>query len=295
MRCIGILSDDVAAAHAALLIGTGLAEAGVRAGVATALPVPARRGLGSDAVLALVHIDQSGEGPLAAAMARCREEDRDLVVALPLTELQDARLLSRLDVAITVGRERAAAARALHAARYVAGDPAPGTSQDLRPSPWFLACSDQGVLRTTASLASLAGPALPVATRVLPTVLPRLDRDIEADLLHRSAPPRCVQAGIVLAAVAVAAAAEPRAARIDAAGLTGLMAGPGTGNGDVGDRLIALAAAYARLVDAHVAERWPPLPASRRRVTAGACCSARDRVRQASCRPVSSERIRSGW
>ncbi|WP_238298226.1 hypothetical protein [Methylobacterium soli] len=271
--------------ESALMIASGLAELGAPVAVGSTLPphqLGARDGLAVDVAWTDV-----------AGLCRLLDDARggaDTVAVLPLASLRDGTVTARLDVAIVVGRDHPAAARALRSARF---EPEPAKSHGLAldlnardaPAatavPWFLAYSSQTVLRTQAMLMSSQGPALPFAARALPVMMPRFDRRHEGSQCTGSPNAEHRRIGILLAALALAAAAEPSARRIEAATLTQLMSSRILPRDrEISDRLIGLASVFESLEHGDVEPDRPTrLPSAQRREIRPSC-PPRDRARQ---------------
>jgi len=248
MAKVGFFSDDDTGELCARLTCLGLA--GTAGGAILAVPdaavgpADAAPPRGVSVVGLEPHADGSGLGRLVSEAGR---SGVDVVAAMPLDRLADGPVRNLFDVAITVGGGQVQAARALRAARYEAS---PGTGRTPAVPAWFLAGSDQSILATKARLSSIHGPRLPFATRALPMVLPRAARCSRDGLLSWQPGDPARATAALLAALALAAAADPAAARIEAADLAALMAA-GTTPEDrrLAGRLLALAEAYGRTAD----------------------------------------------
>ncbi|SFL36710.1 hypothetical protein [Methylobacterium pseudosasicola] len=248
MAKVGFFSDDETGELCARLTCLGLAgtagSAILAVPEAAVGPADAAPPRGVSVVGLVPHADGRGLGRLVAETGR---SGIDVVAALPLDRLADGAVRCLFDVAVTVGGGQVQAARALRAARYEAS---PGPGRTPAVPAWFLAGSDQSILATKARLSSAHGPRLPFATRALPMVLPRGTRCGREGLLSwRPGDPVRATAAL-LAALALAVAADPAAARIEAADLAALMAA-GTTPEDrrLAGRLVSLAEAYGRTAD----------------------------------------------
>jgi hypothetical protein len=240
MLRIGVFSDDVGGPMTAILIARGLAESGVPVTLAAPPQFPFRDRPRPDVDASPIRVVPLSDGNEGDQLGGVELDGRDLVVTLGLAALRDSAAASQIDVAVVVGKDHPAASRALRAARC---EPCCAAG-----SPWFLATSNQSVIRTQASILSNGSIPLPFSTRVLPMTLPRLNKSLEDRLLEGECMDECRRAGILLAALVTAASAMQTAVRIDADDLTGLMARRADGaERDVGRRLQRLACAFERL------------------------------------------------
>ena len=219
----------------------------------------------------------AGLHALEAAMCPSSHAAGDFVMSMPLDEIGDEALRQRFDVAVAVGGEPAAAARALRAARYDTGDPG-------RTAPvWFLALAGQSTLMTKARLAPSQGPRLPYGTRALPMMLPRIGPDAARRLLDDAPDDGILATATLLAALLLAVGANPSAQRLDAADLAVLMAARDMPQEcALADRLVGLAVAYGRLAGEPVTVEACPAEArsrDRRRPIAGATADRRTSMR----------------
>jgi len=253
MDRIAFFSDDDAGALCAQLVALGLARLGLPLTLALQ-PRLAREaaGVGLPAEISVVALAERANGfDVEQALREASRSGGDIVAALPLSAAGDIALRRQFDAAITVGSSPAAAARAMRAARYDAGsDGSARAGSRARLPAWFLARSDQAVLATKARLSSVAGPALPFATRTLPAVLPRslvASRGYFGDAM----PDVVGGTAVLLAALSLAVAADPWARQLDAAGLVGLMSARTLpAERALSDRLVGLANAYESLLGA---------------------------------------------
>jgi hypothetical protein len=245
---IGVFSDDMAGPYAARLLAHGLDVLDARTKV---LIDPALAAMSSPPrEIALAQAARLGES--SDEVPQTQAEGRDVVYAVPLAELQNVRLRSGLNLALTVGRDHPASARAMRAARYdriasadvrVEGGPHPAP-------PWFLPLSHQSDLRTQASLAASGRVPLPLATRCFPFMLPRPTAAEMQALSEGNLGPAARQAAVLLASLAIAAASERNAHKLDAEVIADLMSARTTeAERAVSDRLLELAAAFERLQD----------------------------------------------
>lgn len=259
MLRVGVFSDDLGGPLAAIMLAHGLAVLGHPVTVAgsTVFGIQPRF---EDAIgtrrIETIALDEGSE---ADGLDTASQEDRDVIAFLPLSALREGAIMGRIDLSIVVGKSHPAAARALRAARC---EPSrAGTT------PWFLAFSTQSVLRTEAGLMTVGSIPLPYATRALPTTLPRLDHSREECILQGAFPEECLRTGILLAALATAAAVLPESIRIEASDLTALMEADATASErQASRRLTALANAYERVVPSGEPKTTqPPMVTARRR------------------------------
>lgn len=240
MLRVGFFSDDVGGHIAAVLLAQGLATLGDPVSLATCFPFGRGEpgaGAGTSPVQALALDEGSISGGLQGAMLR----GHDIVTSLPLSSIRDTSVAAHLDLRVVVGKEHPAAARALRAARC--------EPHGAAAAPWFLAFSNSSVIRTQAGLVQPGRIPLPYSTKMLPTALPRLDWAVEERLYGGGFPEECRRTGILLAALATAAAALPGSMRIDAQDMTDLMSTEATSSERrVAERLLALATAFDRVV-----------------------------------------------
>lgn len=265
MDRIAFYSDDDAGALCARLASLGLARLGPVTLALTPRLAERAAGAGLPEGISIVAFAERANGfDVEIALREGSRSGADVVAALPLSRVDDTVLLSQFDVAITVGTSPAAAARAMRAARYDAGAGGPArVGPRGRVPAWFLARSDQAILATKARLSAVDGPALPFATRTLPTLLPR-SRTVGGRDLPDTVPNRAVEGtAVLLAALSLAIAADPWARRIDAPALAGLMAARTLPTERaLSDRLVGLANAYEMLVTADVDESADELAGS---------------------------------
>jgi hypothetical protein len=257
MMRVGVFSDDLGGPLAAIMLAQGFAALGGPVSVAASAPLRLPTFPDDASVASPLMATTLDEGQGAEWLDRTSALGRDAVVSLDLAALRDATVTERLDVSIVVGKEHPAAARALRAARC---EPSRAAA-----TPWFLAFSNQSVLRTEASLLPTGSIALPYATRALPTALPRLDRTAEDSLLRGGVPTECRRTGIMLAALATAAVAMPEAIRIEPRDLTALMEAAATAQSRLGRRLLRLAHAFEGLAPGGEAQMARPPRAILRR------------------------------
>lgn len=258
MLRVGVFSDDLGGPLAAIMLAQGFAALGGPVSVAGSAPLRLPTFLDDASVASPLMATTLDEGQGAEWLDRTSTLGHDAVVSLDLAALRDATVTERLDVSIVVGKEHPAAARALRAARC---EPPRAAA-----TPWFIAFSNQSVLRTEASLLLTGSIPLPYATRAFPTALPRLDRTAEDSLLRGGVPAECRRTGIVLAALATAAVALPEAIRIEPRDLTALMeAAAATAQSRLGRRLLRLAHAFEGLAPGGEAQMARPPRAILRR------------------------------
>ncbi|MGU3340781.1 hypothetical protein ACLBXJ_22425 [Methylobacterium mesophilicum] len=258
MAKIGFFGDDDAAGLCARMVSIGLAPLNDD----TVLALPRGEGEAEDrrpgaetepGRVTVVRLDRYPDAREVGDI--CALADRsgiDLVAALPLDELRNGTLRNQFDAVITVGAGHVAGARALRAARYEVLATPPATGQTAVPA-WFLAGSDQSILTTKARMSSVNGPRLPFATRSLPMLLPRLNRHGLCGPVPWGADEPAMATATLLAALVLVVAADPTAARIEAADVAAMMAA-GTASWDrrLAVRLRALARSYARTAGGNV-------------------------------------------
>ncbi|MEE7493299.1 hypothetical protein [Methylobacterium oryzae] len=252
MDRIAFFSDDGSAAVCARMVSDGLAR--LETPVTLALqPHLAQEAAGTGlppGISIVAFAGRSNGFDVEQALRTASRSGGTVAAALPLSRVDDNVVRGQFDAVITVGASPAAAARAMRAARYDAGsDGSARAGSHGRVPAWFLACSDQAILATKARLSAIDGPALPLATRTLPAVLPRA---LVAGRGYRDGQvPDGVAGGtaVLLAALSLAVAADPWVKRLDAAGLASLMSARTLpAERALSDRLVGLANAYESLL-----------------------------------------------